>query len=60
MNSKIGILIFIMFFLIFQVRNAYNLYKNRNLQNKKFYINLVATIISFLFSIFVLYYYVYK
>lgn len=60
MSSKIGILIFVTFFMIIQIRNSYKLYKKRQNKDSKFYINLFAIITTFIISFWVLYNFVYK
>ncbi|MDN3705848.1 hypothetical protein QW060_01755 [Myroides ceti] len=56
---KILILLFILFFILVQVRNSYKLYKTRKSKNIWFYIDVVAIILTFVISSWVLYYFVF-
>lgn len=55
---KILILLFILFFILIQVRNSYKLYKTRKSKNVWFYVDILAIILTFVISSWVLYYFV--
>lgn len=56
---KILILLFILFFILIQVRNSYKLYKTRNSKTIWFYIDVAAIILTFVISSWVLYYFIF-
>ncbi len=56
MSPKIGILIFVTFFVLIQIRNIYKykLYNFKQKKSLKFYINWSAVILTFILSFWVL------